>query len=511
MLILCNRTALYTQIRMDLELKLSKAELKKGIDKEFVKNNLIHLMTYQKLYISMLENKDFLDDYEVIICDECHYFINYGWNHITHLTLEKLIEFSKTNTVLFFSATSKEIKYWLDIYKINNKLEKSIYTDIIPTEDTVKLGYNDRLKIITTDMGADDIIKSIPKGERFILFMNENTSRDRLIKKSKQYENIGYIHSMWLSAKNGKIYPDEDMKKKFNHLVFNKSFTKDGLVSNSAMENGVSIEDTSVKYIIIDHIENMTQIIQMIGRKRFNPNNPYDRCKVYICCGNSKEFKRMHDKYKAMQEHSIDYRYVEEGKMSLEEFLDKYNDRVERNTVRIKSTSLDDYIDGLNQFKKKLDRNEIDKTFPLMFLQQYGKELKIVANNCYRFNIDERLIHLNNMFEHKSRDFTIQEFLCIDLRQYYCNVGFRTTQESITQKRNQGRIYIPKVLDIYLNQIIESKELTKIRKELCKKYSLRNSKRNLLNHSEFEIYISKLGYKLEKIIKNRKTYYSLYK
>lgn len=507
-LILCNRTALYTQIKMDLELKLSKAELKEGIDKEFVKKNLIHVMTYQKLYISMLEKQNFLDDYEVIICDECHYFINDGWNHITHLTLEKLIEFSKTNTVLFFSATTKEIKYWLDIYKLNHKLEKSIYTDIIPTEDAVKLGYNDRLEIITTDMGADDIIKLIPKGEKFILFMNENTSRDRLIKKSKQYENVGYIHSMWLSAKNGKIYPDEDMQKKFNHLVLNKSFSKDGLVTNSAMDNGVSIEDISVKYIIIDHIENMTQIIQMIGRKRFNPNNSNDKCKVYICCGNSKEFKRMYDKYKAMQEPSMDYKYVEEGKMSLDEFLDKYNDKVERNTVRIKSTTEDAYIDVLKQFKKKLDRKEIDRTFPFMI---WGSKPHVIVNNCYRFNIDERLIHLNNMFEHQSRDFKIEEFLCTCLRQYYCNVDFRTTQETIAQKRNQGRIDIPQILDRYLNEVIESKELTRIRKELCKKYSLRNSKRNLLNHSDFEIYISNLGYKIEKIIKDRRTYYRLYK
>ena len=507
-LILCNRTALYTQIRMDLELKLSKAEIKEGIDKEFVKNNLIHVMTYQKLYISMLENKNFLDDYEVIICDECHYFINDGWNHITYLTLEKLIEFSKTNTVLFFSATTKEIKYWLDIYKISNKVEKSIYTDIIPTEDAIRLGYNDRLEIIITDMGADDIIKSIPKGEKFILFMNENTSRDRLIKKSKQYENVGYIHSMWLSAKNGKIYPDEDMKKKFNHLVFNKSFTKDGLVTNSAMDNGVSIEDTSVKYIIIDHIENMTQIIQMIGRKRFNPNNPDDRCRVYICCGNSKEFKRMYDKYKDMQEPSIDYKYVEEGKMSLEEFLDKYNDKVERNTVRIKSTTKDTHIEVLKQFKKKLDRKEIDKTFPFII---WGSEPHVMVNNCYRFNIDERVINLNNIFEHQKKGYKIQEFLCICLRQYYSNVDYRITQETISYRRNQGSIDIPKVLDMYVNEVIESKEVTRIRKELCKKYSLRNLKRNLLNHSEFEIYISTLGYSLEKIIKNRKTYYRLYK
>lgn len=507
-LILCNRTALYTQIRMDLELKLLKAELKKGIDKEFVKKNFIHIMTYQKLYKSMLDNKNFLDDYEVIICDECHYFINDGWNHITHLTLEKLIEFSKTNTVLFFSATTKEIKYWLDIYKINNKLEKSIYTDIIPTEDAIKLGYNDRLEIITTDMGVDDIIKSIPKGDRFILFMNENTSRDRLIKKSKQYENVGYIHSMWLSAKNGKIYPDEDMKKKFNHLVLNKSFSKDGLVTNSAMDNGVSIEDTSVKYIIIDHIENMTQIIQMIGRKRFNPNNPNDKCKVYICCGNSKEFKRMYDKYKAMQEPSMDYKYVEEGKMALEEFLDKYNDKVERNTVRIKSTTEDAYIDALKQFKKKLDRKEIDKTFPFMI---FGSEPHVIVNNCYRFNIDERLIHLNNMFEHQNRDFKIEEFLCICLRQYYCNVDFRTTQETITQKRNQGRVDIPKILEIYIGQLLKSTELTKIRTDLCKKYSLRNSSKKILNQSEFKSYINTLGFDIEKVIKDRKVYYKLYK
>lgn len=510
-LILCNRTALYTQIRIDLELKLSKSELKEGIDREFVKKNLIHVMTYQKLYISMLENQSFLDDYEVIICDECHYFINDGWNHITYLTLEKLIEFSKNNTVLFFSATTKEIKYWLDIYKEKYKLDKSVYTDVIPTEDAVKLGYNDRLEIITTDMSSEDIIKSIPPGERFILFLNENTSRDRLIKKSKQYENVGYIHSMWLTARNGNIYPDEEMKKRFNQLVLDKSFTKNGLVTNSSMDNGVSIEDLSVKHIILDHIGSMTQIIQMIGRKRFNPNNLNDRCKVYICCGNQKEFKRMYDKYKTMREPSMDYKYVEEGKMSLEEFLDKYNDKVERNTVRIKSTTKDAYLDALNQFKKKLDRNEIDKDFPFMFIQRYGKEIEIISNDCYRFNIDERVISLNNIFEHQKKDYRIQEFLCICLREYYSNVDYRITQQTINYRRNQGRIDIPKVLDRYVNEIIESKELTRIRKELSKKYSLRNSKRNLFNHSDFEIYISNLGYRLEKIIKDRKTYYRLYK
>lgn len=510
-LILCNRTALYTQIRIDLELKLSKAELKEGINREFVKKNLIHVMTYQKLYISMLENKNFLDDYEVIICDECHYFINDGWNHITHLTLEKLIEFSKTNTVLFFSATTKEIKFWLDIYKVNHKLEKSIYTDIIPTGDAIKLGYNDRFEIITTDMGVDDIIKSIPKGERFILFLNENTSRDRLIKKSKQYENVGYIHSMWLNARNGNIYPDEDMKRKFNQLVSNKSFTKDGLITNSVMDNGVSIEDSSVSHIILDHIGSMTQIIQMIGRKRFNPNNPDDKCKVYICCGNQKEFKRMYDKYKAMQEPSMDYKYVEEGKMSLGEFFDKYNDKVERNTVRIKSTTEDAYLDALNQFKKKLDRKEIDRDFPFMFIQRYGKDIEVIVNNCYRFNIDERVINLTNIFNHQNKGYKIQEFLCICLRQYYYNVDYRTTQETMSYKRNQGANEIPRILDRYLHRTLKSTELTELRNNLCKKYSLRNSQRNILKMDEFKEYIFSLGYKIEKIIADRKVNYKINK
>ena len=134
-----------------------------------------------------------------------------------------------------------------------------------------------------------------------------------------------------------------------------------------------------------------------------------------------------------------------------------------------------------------------------------------MVNNCYRFNIDERVINLNNIFEHQKKGYKIQEFLCICLRQYYSNVDYRITQETISYRRNQGSIDIPKVLDMYVNEVIESKELTRIRKELCKKYSLRNLKRNLLNHSEFEIYISTLGYSLEKIIKNRKTYYRLYK
>ncbi|WP_440971206.1 DEAD/DEAH box helicase family protein [Peribacillus frigoritolerans] len=159
----------------------------------------IDVSSYQK--ISSKEAIDSIDKGKIIICDEAHYFIADAWNLTTPLIVEKLIEVSKTKPVIMFTATPQLIYKYLVEYR---KLELNAFLDFRD-----ELGFSDRMDFICTNKSLKEIIKDIPKDEKWLVFVEDMRSRKLIQKFCTELNDEGYevefYHSMWIQTKNGKF------------------------------------------------------------------------------------------------------------------------------------------------------------------------------------------------------------------------------------------------------------------------------------------------------------------
>lgn len=238
----------------------------------------IDVSSYQK--ISSKEAIDSIDKGKIIICDEAHYFIADAWNLTTPLIVEKLIEVSKTKPVIMFTATPQLIyKYLVE----HRKLELNAFLDF-----RNELGFSDRMDFICTNKSLKEIIKDIPKDEKWLVFVEDMRSRKLIQKFCTELNDEGYevefYHSMWIQTKTGKFIgiKDDNMQTKILSLVTNKKFNTQGAIANKAIDNGIDMIDADLKHIILLNQYDHVQIQQMIGRKRFDINNPDDRLNVWL-------------------------------------------------------------------------------------------------------------------------------------------------------------------------------------------------------------------------------------
>ncbi|MEG1142550.1 MAG: DEAD/DEAH box helicase family protein, partial [Clostridia bacterium] len=311
-LLLANRSALITQIREDLNNNLDSMYFENIHEEEYV-TKYIDILSYQSLARKILEDITFLEKYNLIIADECHYFLNDYWNNTTQLTLNKLINHSKDNTVLFFSATTEELKSFMDTMKDIEFKGRELYNEVLNLEEGIDLGFNDRLDIVVTNDSLENVMLQIPEGEKFIIFVNEFMKKNKIEELveiiSTDKRAIGFMYSKWEQQGKGfKI--NEEMAGKYDLTIKNESFYNDyiiGLVANNAIDNGVNLKMEDLKHIILLNQYDFTQIKQFIGRKRHNPNNIEDRTSVYIISHNKSELQSIKSKYDKTMEYWKDY------------------------------------------------------------------------------------------------------------------------------------------------------------------------------------------------------------
>jgi len=105
-------------------------------------------------------------------------------------------------------------------------------------------------------------------------------------------------------------------------------FTQKFVFSTSVIDNGISINDDTLKTIIINSVS-PTQIVQMLGRKRVQPDEKVD---VYIKVYSGREIngflKQIHDGLRAIQEAEA---------LGAEEFL-RQNKRFDFNKIAVHNT-----------------------------------------------------------------------------------------------------------------------------------------------------------------------------
>ncbi|MDP9742838.1 UNVERIFIED_ORG: hypothetical protein QFZ59_004668 [Bacillus sp. B2I3] len=358
-LVMANRTAVVLKFNEDVE----RATEEMGI----FNADGVTVASYQKVTNEKMINA--IDEADIIICDEAHYFVSDAWNGTTGIIINKILEAVEKKPVIFFTATPQLIlKYFIHRNLIYKELD---YRDI--------LGFTDRMDFIASNKDLEQIIKDIPVGEKWMAFVEDNKSKKRqknwCEKLNEEGYSVEYYHSTWIKESDGTFKGKKDwaMNGKVGLLVGQKKFDTQGALANKAIDNGIDIIDSALKHIILLNQFDHVQIQQMVGRKRFDIYYPEDRVTVYLTTESKpilekayeklieqvafiKEYRNHHfENYSATKAFIINSALVdgmEEADMTefinntfMESFLSKENrrERMEDLNLTVESTQNEEY------------------------------------------------------------------------------------------------------------------------------------------------------------------------
>lgn len=263
-LILCNRTALKKQFEKDI--------LKAKTDSF----NQCFVTTYQ--YLDSQEwDLEILAQYDYIICDEVHYVLQDStFNNSTDKILELLLLYHKQQLgkILFCTATEFELLPFLQLHGYDlNTNNFNVY------DGNLELNWWDRIDIHCTSKPFLDVAKTVPDDEKCLIFIK---GKGMMKSFAERLGNADFIHSQWITQEDGQLGLDEEIKVKIDKLLKTQTFDTKYLITNASLDNGVNVRDPKLTTIIINNIYDLVSVIQMVGRKRFDENNPNDRIKVYL-------------------------------------------------------------------------------------------------------------------------------------------------------------------------------------------------------------------------------------
>ncbi|MGR9593665.1 DEAD/DEAH box helicase [Bacillus thuringiensis] len=343
-LLLSNRTAVRIKTAEDV------IQLYKQI--EAYDSKSVDVSSYQK--VSTEDTITAIDEADIIICDEAHYFIADAWNLTTVDIMLKLLEVAKTKPVILFTATPQLILEYFNFKKIDWNAFLDYRKD---------LGWESRMDFICSNKPLKEILKEIPKDEKWLVFVEDVKARGMIANLCEELNEAGYdveyYHSMWIKPRDGifRGLKDEEMQGKIGLLVQDKRFTAQGALANKAIDNGIDLKDKDLKHIILLNQFDHVQIQQMVGRKRFDVDDENDRLTVWFTTESksilSKTYKRLND--------SID-------------ICIKYNNYHEEMFDKFRDFTISEFeINQSSYTDEKLEKTTLEKVYK-MFLERYEDE-----------------------------------------------------------------------------------------------------------------------------------------
>ncbi len=237
-LYVCNRTYLKEQIR---NLVSDNKDIMTTVNYQYLEHDI------ETLYNS---DYSFLFAYDFIIFDEAHYF-----NSDSEISQYTDIVFNEipniTNSIIIFmTATPQILKSYLN--QLNIQINYSYDTDKDYSYIRNIIFYDD----VNT---ANTILETLSEKDKAIYFCN---SLERAAEYHERFNN-----SCFLCSENQAKYKKYISRDEKNRIIKENIFESQILITTSALDNGISLTDDNIKYIIID-IPHLITLIQCVGRKR---------------------------------------------------------------------------------------------------------------------------------------------------------------------------------------------------------------------------------------------------
>ena len=226
-----------------------------------------------QLYQNLVDPKAISDwsNFKYIICDECHFFTSDAtFNKFTDEILENIINYGSNAIRIYISATITTafapiaFNEYLSLqrrYGQNARMQICFY-------HLAKVDYS-YIKDIYTYSNLLDLknrIKETYKTEKWLIFVASKEKGKNLlttlIDEGVSKSDCSFIFSS---------QTNDTMEVKKN-LTETESFKERILITTATLDNGINVNDESVKNIVIDDILDRNEFMQMLGRKRIDAN-----------------------------------------------------------------------------------------------------------------------------------------------------------------------------------------------------------------------------------------------
>lgn len=318
LLLVANRINLKRQLKKDLCLKFNKplpTDIK-DLDNVTTIGN-VTILSYQQI-AEMKHGEAYgkdklnLDNFDYIICDECHFFLSDGaFNNKCDLAFKALIvERHRTAIKIFISATMEEIDKAIDMsYSKIKTLGFGSYSKRILHEYNTDSDYSYLcIKYFKDIKNIVQLIKNDNTDEKWLIFI---TKKDIGVYIQEELE--GFC-SCEMITKDTDINKSDDLKE----IIENSKFESKVLICTKAMENGINMNDELLKNIVIMAYDKTT-FIQELGRIRIDIENA-PQINLYIPTYSWKTFNTLTEKKYKFKFDKI-YEYEE----NVKEFNCKYD------------------------------------------------------------------------------------------------------------------------------------------------------------------------------------------
>ena len=278
--IVCNRKMLKNQYRFDLAgIYARHADMEECIG----------LFTYQQLAEMLKQGyllESILKDFDVIICDECHYFYSdsdfngYG----TYVLLQALVQASFYKTMIFVSATMREVLPLIEKTLIQCEQKMRVENPVPQMEKYCYQGeihdfnyladYSRFVCHFVADMESLAAVVATSE-KKTMMFIDDITMAQSM--KSMLEDNFA-VPKDQVKLINSHILDENPNDSKLKEIFVANKFSAKILITTSVLDNGVSIKDPEVENLIIA-TESRVSFIQMIGRIRCEKSR---KIKLYI-------------------------------------------------------------------------------------------------------------------------------------------------------------------------------------------------------------------------------------
>lgn len=230
-------------------------------------NAVIHSKTYQKIEEDIINNIGFFKDYDFIICDECHYFVeDTAMNNNTDISFNFV---NKSNSIVILMSSTPD---YLE------GIKDQWIRPIVILEDINKNNHNiTKLCLASATKEEEALLKlrleRLVKMRKRIIIYDSNIAE--LYQFSSEYkcrqEELG-IKVSFICSKRNKDFAVHCDTEDLEALTSTRHIKSDLLFITSALNTGVSI-DEDFEYLFIFGNPSKTDIFQLIARVRKGNNN----------------------------------------------------------------------------------------------------------------------------------------------------------------------------------------------------------------------------------------------
>lgn len=274
--ILASRTALVYQYKKQAA-ELEEPNLLEELTEKGIKNRCnygdIDIYSYQELMYLLLQNPSFFfDEYEVVVLDECHFFVQDSpFNKFTQELLETIITAAQNCIRVYLTATPDacledviELEQQHSQYYPNDMMTDGYHMtnpNYYPHHFLIYYFDNnyDYIKpcFFTADTEIIDVIKADQSNDKYLICVDSKPLGQALA------ESLGKTVAEFIDAE----LKNTIKSKEVNSMIINEKFEKKVLIATSFLDVGINLKDDDLKNVVI-YSTNKTHFLQSIGRKR---------------------------------------------------------------------------------------------------------------------------------------------------------------------------------------------------------------------------------------------------